>query len=152
MMIYISSACYYLYYDKPMTEEKITTASSAPLRGKIIFDKNNVKPFSGATVYIRLQDVTMQDVPSKLILQQVIKDLSYDGNDIANYHHQKKLEFELFGDIVVDVRRSYAISVHIDVDNNGKINSGDFINMESYPVITHGYPKDYVLVRVKQVK
>jgi uncharacterized lipoprotein YbaY len=136
-----------------MTEEKRTTASSAPLlRGIIIFDKNNVKPFSGATVYIRIEDVTMQDAPSKLILQQVIKDLSYDGNNISNHYHQKKLEFELFGDIVVDVRRSYAISVHIDVDNNGKINSGDFINMESYPVITYGYPKDCVLVRVKQVK
>jgi uncharacterized lipoprotein YbaY len=136
-----------------MTEEKRTTASSAPLlRGIIIFDKNNVKPFSGATVYIRIEDVTMQDAPSKLILQQVIKDVSYDGNVISNHHHQKKIEFELFGDIVVDVRRSYAISVHIDVDNNGKINSGDFINMESYPVITYGYPKDCVLVRVKQVK
>jgi len=136
-----------------MTEEKKTTASSAPLlRGIIIFDKNNVKPFSGATVYIRIEDVTMQDAPSKLILQQAIKDLSYDDNDISNHHHQKKIEFELFGDIVVDVRRSYAISVHIDVDNNGKINSGDFINMESYPVITYGYPKDCVLVRVKQVK
>ncbi|MFL6320867.1 MAG: hypothetical protein ACJ71P_15035 [Nitrososphaeraceae archaeon] len=134
-----------------MIEEKRTIASSPLIRGKIIFDKNNVKPFLGATVYIRLDDVTMQDAPSKLILQQVIKDLSYDHDDISN-HHQKKLEFELFGDIVVDVRRSYAIRVHIDVDNNGKINSGDFINMESYPVITHGYPKDSVLVRVKQVK
>ena len=137
-------------------QEKRTTASSPPLlRGKIIFDKNNVKSFSGATVYIRLEDVTMQDAPSKLISQQVINNVSYGGgaDDIAgHHHHQKKIEFALFDDeIVVDARRLYTITVNIDADNNGKINPGDFINMESYPVITHGYPKDNVSVRVRQV-
>ena len=54
--------------------------------------------------------------------------------------------------MVVDFRgRLYAVSVHIDVDNNGKINSGDFISMESYLVITDGYPKDNVIVHVRQV-
>ena len=135
-------------------QEKRTTASSPLLRGKIIFE-NNVKSFAGATVYIRLEDVTMQDAPSKLILQQVINNVSYGSgaDDIAGHnHHQKKLQFALFGDrIVVDARRLYTITVHIDVDNNGKINPGDFINMESYPVITHGYPKDSVSVYVRQV-
>lgn len=121
------------------------------VRGEIIIDKS-VKSFSGATIYVRLNDVTMQDSPSKLILQQIIKDASYDSGDISNHHHQKKLEFELFGKIIADVRRTYAISVHIDVDNNGKINSGDFINTESYPVITHGYPKGHLIVHVNQVK
>jgi len=121
------------------------------IKGDIIIDES-VKSFSGATGYIRLEDITMQDAPSKLILQQVMKGLSYNSANISNHHNQQGLEFELIGDIVVDVRRSYAISVHIDVDNNGKINSGDFINMESYPVITHGYLKRGLLVRVKRVK
>jgi hypothetical protein len=97
----MSLAYYYLCYDKPMTEkreegqqqEKNTMASSPLLRGEIFFDKNNVKSFAGATVYVRLEDVTMQDAPSKLILQQVIKGLSYGAgaDDIAgHYHHQKK--------------------------------------------------------------
>jgi uncharacterized lipoprotein YbaY len=138
--------------EKEQQEKKPAEASpSLQLRGEIIFDNNSIKSFTRATVYICLEDVTMQDAPSKLILQQVMKDVSYEVDDIAS-HHQKKLEFELFDDIVVDDRRSYAISVHVDVDNNGKINSGDFINMETYPVITHGFPKHSVLVRVKQVK
>jgi uncharacterized lipoprotein YbaY len=137
-------------------EPEKRTATAAPtsplLRGEIVFDNNNVKPFTGATVYIRLEDVTMQDVPSKLITQQVIKDVSYD-DDIAGHHHQKKLEFELFGDIeIIDSRAMYAVRVYTDVDNNGKINSGEYINMESCPVITHGYPKYSVLVRVRRVK
>jgi uncharacterized lipoprotein YbaY len=92
----------------------------------------------------------MQDAPSKLISQQVIKNVSYDSSAAG---HQKKVKFALFGDrIAIDFTRLYAISIHIDVDNNGKINSGDFINMESYPVITHGYPKKNVLVHVRQVR
>jgi uncharacterized lipoprotein YbaY len=132
-----------------MPEER--TMTTAPLvKGEISFDKKNVKSFSGATIYIRLEDVTMQDAPSKLISQQVIKNVSYDSSAAG---HQKKVKFALFGDrIAIDFTRLYAISIHIDVDNNGKINSGDFINMESYPVITHGYPKKNVLVHVRQVR
>jgi uncharacterized lipoprotein YbaY len=134
-------------------QDKRSTAASL-LRGEIILDKNKVKSFTGATVYIRLEDVTIQDASSKVISQQVINNVSYVGaNDIGgHYHRQKKIEFSLFdNEIVVDARRSYAIAVHIDVDGNGKINPGDFINVESYPVITHGHPKDNVSVRVRQV-
>jgi uncharacterized lipoprotein YbaY len=120
------------------------------VKGDIIFD-NNVKSFSGATIYIRLNDVTMQDAPSKLILQQVIKDVNYDDGNHGS-SHQKKFKFELFGNIVVDFRLRYAVSVHIDLDNDGKIGLGDLINMESYPVITHGYPKYNISVHVREVK
>ena len=134
-----------------MPEERTTATTTALVKGEISFDQNNVKSFSGATIYVRLKDVTMQDAPSKLISQQVIKNVSYDGGSVAGRHHpQKKIEFAIFGDRI-DFRRSYAVSVHIDVDNNGELNAGDFINMESYPVITRGYPKDNVSVHVRQV-
>ena len=120
------------------------------VRGDIIFDKN-VRSFSGATIYVRLSDVTMQDTSSKLILQQVTKDVNYDDAN-HNSFQKKKLKFELSGNMVVDFRQRYAVSVHIDLDNDGKIGLGDLINMESYPVITHGYPKDNVSVHVRQVK
>ena len=140
----------FLYHNGPMLEER--TMTTPLVKGEISFDQNNIKSFSGATIYVRLEDVTMQDAPSKLISQQVIKNVSYNDNSVAGRHHQKKIKFALFDDrIAVDFTRLYAIRVHIDVDNNGKINSGDLINMESYPVITYGYPKDNVLVHVRQV-
>jgi hypothetical protein len=44
---------------EPMPEERTTTT---PLvKGEISFDKKNVKSFSGATIYVHLEDVTMQD-------------------------------------------------------------------------------------------
>jgi uncharacterized lipoprotein YbaY len=121
------------------------------VKGHIVLDKN-VKSFSGATIYVSLLDVTMQDAGSKLISQQVIKDVSYycdDYNDLIC--NQKKIGFELFSDMT-NFRRMYSISVHIDVDNNGEVNLGDYISMESYPVITYGYPKDNISVRVRQLK
>jgi uncharacterized lipoprotein YbaY len=138
-----------LYHNGSMPEER--TMITPLVKGEISFDQNNVKSFSGATIYVHLEDVTMQDAPSKLISQQIIENVSYNGSSVAGHHHQKKIKFALFGHMVVDVQRLYAVSVHIDVDNNGKINSGDFINMESYPVITHGYPKDNISVHVRQV-
>lgn len=132
-----------------MPEER-TMATIPLVKGDISFDQKNVKSFSGATIYIRLEDVTMQDAPAKLTSQQVIKNVSYEGSNVAG-HHQKKIKFALFGRMVVDVRRLYSIRVHIDVDNNGKINSGDFITMESYPVFIHGYPKDNISVHVRKV-
>ena len=54
------------------------------VKGHIVLDKN-VKSFSGATIYVWLEDVTMQDAPSKLISQQVIIDVSYydDYDDLT---------------------------------------------------------------------
>jgi uncharacterized protein YuzE len=34
----------------------------------------------------------------------------------------------------------YAIRVHIDLDRDGKISGVDYINMQSYPVLTRGHP------------
>ena len=85
-----------------MTEEEEEEGKELLVKGDIIFDKD-VKSFSGATIYIHLGDVSIQDAPSKLITRQVIKDVRYD--DLAENHHQKKLEFELFDDILSDSKR-----------------------------------------------
>jgi hypothetical protein len=79
--------------DEEEQQEKRTAAFVAPLpllKGRIVFDNNSVESFTGATVYVRLDDVTMQDGPSKLILQQAISDVSYDNDDVAG-HHQKNM-------------------------------------------------------------
>ena len=44
---------------EPMPEERTTTRTL--VKGEISFDKKNVKSFSGATIYVHLEDVTMQD-------------------------------------------------------------------------------------------
>jgi len=50
----------------------------------------------------------------------------------------------------LDQRHSYSVRVHVDVNGSGEINRGDFITMQSYPVLTHGYGA-HVHVSVRQV-
>ena len=100
---------------------------------------------SDATIYISILDVTMADAPSKVILQQVVKDIDYKANNNKSYQ-----EFRIYGQIPNN-KAKYAVRVHVDVDNDGKISVGDYINMESYPVLTYGNP-NYISVKVKNVK
>jgi uncharacterized lipoprotein YbaY len=113
------------------------------VKGIIVLDEH-IKPFSGATVHILLEDVSFQDAPSKLITEQTIKNVSHDNID------QQKIEFVIYGNIV-DTQADYSIRVHGDVDKDGRISKGDFVTVQSYPVLTHG-PPDNLLVTVKEVE
>jgi uncharacterized lipoprotein YbaY len=113
------------------------------VRGEILFG-GYTKSFSGATVYVRLEDVSKLDAPSKLISEQVIKNVSYNSGD------SKAINFELYG-IMSDSRANYAISVHVDLDSDGMLSQGDFINMESYPVITNSNSTS-ISVNVREIK
>jgi uncharacterized lipoprotein YbaY len=113
------------------------------VKGEILFG-DYTKSFSGATIYVRLEDVSKLDAPSKVISEQAIRNVSYDSDD------NKVINFELYGTIP-DSRASYAVSVHVDLNNDGKLNLGDLINMESYPVITYSN-SNTVSVHVKEIK
>lgn len=112
------------------------------VEGKIIFDRL-AKSFSHGTVYIYLEDVSMADAPSRVISEQVIADVDLVATQ------DPAIEFVLYGKIH-DYNASYAIRVHADIDRDGKLSKGDFINMESYHVLTHGYPKN-ILIHVRQI-
>ncbi|HEX5734974.1 MAG TPA: YbaY family lipoprotein [Blastocatellia bacterium] len=110
--------------------------------GEILFAEQPHLP-SDVKAYVRLSDVGMADAPSRLVAEEVLTDIAQKANS------GKPIPFVLYG-ALQDQRGSYAISVLVDVDGNGKISSGDFINMQSYPVLTFGYPS-HVAVQVKKV-
>lgn len=92
--------------------------------GTISFGADAV-PFSNATAYISLLDVSMQDVPSKTVAKQVIKDIQYPPHE--------SIKFSLKGTIE-DERGMYVISAHIDVDGDGQVSVGDYITTGYYEV------------------
>jgi putative lipoprotein len=89
----------------------------------------DIVPFSKAAVYISLLDVTMQDAHSKTLASQVIKDVEYSPD--------KRIEFSLKGKIE-DERGTYIISVHVDVDGDGRVSIGDYITTGYYQVAPVG--------------
>lgn len=115
----------------------------AIVSGTIAF-ADNTPGFTGGTMYVRLIKTMMADEPSEIVSEYVRPNISYDPKFTDALYFELKYER-------VDPSVRYSVSVHIDRDMDGKISKGDFITMQSYPVLTFGYPSK-VSVLVKQVK
>jgi hypothetical protein len=113
------------------------------LRGEIVF-ANEATAFSGATLYITLEDVTYADDDAITVRELVIRNVAY--NTRAPDHLTFEIPFE-----VPNPSALYSVRIHIDLDDDGEISSGDYVNMQSYPVMTRGNPSA-VSVRVSRVK
>ncbi len=110
--------------------------------GEIVFDER-ATPFAGAAVHVRLEEVSEADAAAVLIAEEVTRDVTFDPV------RQRTIAFAIHG-AVPDQAASYLVRVHIDVDGDGVVSSGDFISTQSHPVLTHGYPR-VVTIPVRQV-
>ena len=106
------------------------------------------KPFQNAPAHVRVEDVSRMDVSATLIAAQR-KNVSVSEGDIGSAK-ESLFEFEIQGEIT-DERNLYVVSVHVDVDGDGKISRGDYITTGLYPVLTRENP-DHVVVDVNEVK
>lgn len=97
------------------------------VRGGITFEEG-APTFRDATAYVRLEDVTTADAPSRLVAQQVLRGLSTPPRG-------GRIPFELQVD-AIDERASYNVFVLVDLDGDGKVSPGDFTTVQSYPVLT----------------
>jgi uncharacterized lipoprotein YbaY len=93
------------------------------------------------SVIVDVLDVTEQDAPSKRIARASLT--VTDGSSIPFSVSLSSAD--------VDETRDYTISSHVDVDGDQKISSGDWITMESFPVLTRGNG-DRAAVRVRLVR
>ena len=112
------------------------------LKSNLIFPQST-RIFPQAVGYIRLEEVSRADTPSNIISEQVIRKIS------DKIRTENRLEVNLYGPNL-NRRLNYAVNVHIDSDGNGQINRGDYINTESYPVLTFGR-SNQVTVKLKLI-
>ncbi len=108
------------------------------VKGEIKFAAKPDLPAS-AKMYVRLLNTSLADAPSAVIAEQVIDHLNKD----------ERVTFRLEPDSI-DERDTYTVSVLVDLDGDGKVSKGDYISMQSYPVLTFGSPTE-VTIEVKQV-
>ncbi|NPE28796.1 hypothetical protein HNV12_12695 [Methanococcoides sp. SA1] len=98
------------------------------VQGDIIFDEP-VESFSNTTIYLKVEDVSLQDVSSVIISENSIIGVSMDADDIQTvsyliYHPE------------LDERMTYSLSVHVDVDGDGSLSKGDYYSTWHNPVPT----------------
>lgn len=94
------------------------------IEGEITF-KGLQSPISGASVYVRLDDISVQDGAGKTLVEQVIRDVSVDPESphaIRYLIEHRELE----------PKDTYKIRVHVDSDNSGDVSQGDFAQTSSY--------------------
>ncbi|MDD3043572.1 MAG: YbaY family lipoprotein [Methanosarcinaceae archaeon] len=110
-------------YDMPAIREE-GNESYGLIEGSILFEET-APALEGVSAYIQLKDVSLMDAPSIEISRTVIED--------ATVNSEGKIPFSLeFPEL--EERRTYALSVHIDVDGDGKISKGDYLTMTHYDV------------------
>lgn len=98
-------------------------------------------PARPAPLRVRLLDVTHVDAAADVVAEQVVPGAVLDG--------AAGVAFELRAG-AVDPSRDYIVEAHLETGGGGKVHPGDYLSMESYPVLTHGAP-DRVTVEVLPV-
>jgi uncharacterized lipoprotein YbaY len=116
---------------------KLTVSAMKTLTGTVTYLPRVALP-ENAVVRVQLQDVSMQDVASTVLAEQIIET---NGQQVP-------IPFSLsYDETKLEPNRIYALSVRITV--------GDkllWINTEQIRVLGEGYPSDNVEVRVNQVQ
>jgi uncharacterized lipoprotein YbaY len=88
--------------------------------------------------------VSQADAPARVVGEQVIHNVSRQSG------RPRALPIDLRSEMPKE-GSSYVVRVHVDVDEDGQISRGDYITMESYPVLTFGHP-NLVTVQLHEVE
>jgi uncharacterized lipoprotein YbaY len=121
----------------------MSSSSETPLvEGEILLGETQ-RSFTGATVHVQLEDVSYADAPSRVVAEQVIPDVSHESGTEHN------LTFALYGNMP-DEKGRYIVTVRVNLQGQGRVIRGDYLSMESHPVLTHGNPNQ-ISVRLREV-
>ncbi len=95
--------------------------------GTIVFGAD-VEPFTGATAYIRLEDVTRADAPARVTAETILRDVRIDGQGA------KELQF-IINVPALERSARYVLRVHVDLDGDGQVGFGDYVSTASHPIL-----------------
>jgi uncharacterized lipoprotein YbaY len=115
--------------------------SDKRVTGEIVFPEG--AEFTGATVFVQLIDSGMMDTSASALAEQIIRNFSYRIGD-------PPLKFELRPNANLNEQAFLAVTAHISMTGKDDVEMGDYMTMQSYPVLNHGYP-DSVTIEVRRV-
>ena len=101
------------------------------IRGNVILP-NVQLPNQTADLIVQVEDVSRADAPSQVVGEQRVSGVSVSAGQTLPF------SIEVPSDRV-DPKHSYSVRVHVDMTGSGKVEPGDLITTQSYPVLTHGH-------------
>jgi uncharacterized lipoprotein YbaY len=110
--------------------------------GEIVLPPTGL-PSNAASVVVRVEDISRADAPAIVVGEQ--------RQDAVRLHPSATLPFRVeVPTEQLNERALYSVSAHIDTSGSGRVDRGDLVSTETYPVLTRGYGTE-VRVRVKPV-
>lgn len=110
--------------------------------GELVFAERPTLPATAVAV-VKLLDVSLADAPATVVAEHLLRNIAADANA------GRPLPFVLSA-AAPDPQASYIVSAHVDCANDGRVSPGDYLTMESYPVLTYGHPTR-VIITVRRV-
>lgn len=121
----------------------MSPATQLLIEGVIVLGPE-VGSFSGAEARVYLEDVSRTDAAARVVAQEVIPNIAHQAGQESTF------AFQICGEAVVSDAH-YSVRVHIDLQGRAEVQVGDYVSVQSYPVLTFGHP-NRVILRVKEVR
>lgn len=99
------------------------------VRAEIVLPRD--APRWAEQVVVRVEDVSRADAPSTVLAERRLRSVALPDAGVL------EVEVEVPGSLV-DPRRTYAVSVHVDISGSGEVGRGDLVSTQSHPVLTRG--------------
>jgi uncharacterized lipoprotein YbaY len=116
--------------------------SARTISGTIQFEDVR-QPAQDVTVYVRVEEVSRLDAPASRVAEVVLR-------GVHIFPGSPPIPFTM-GEIFPVPSRRYVVRVHADVDGDGKVSRGDYVSVQSYPVLDTA-EADSVDIVVREVR
>lgn len=107
------------------------------IQGQVELPERNL---NGAVLTVRLEEVSMMDIPAVTIAQHTEHEVS--GGQAVRF------KFESAHD--PDERARYQVSAHLSLNGDDTVRQGDYVTPQAHPVLTQGH-SDQVALTLKAV-
>jgi uncharacterized lipoprotein YbaY len=115
---------------------------SRVIRGEITIPPD-APPFTPAQAVVELEDISRADAPSEVVARLKLTPGELRGGDVISFTLDVPAD-------KLNESHLYSVRVHLDLTGSQEIKVGDYITVQSYPVLTRGY-KDEVRIAVRRI-
>jgi hypothetical protein len=113
------------------------------ISGTIRF-QNVTRSAQNVTVYVRIDETSHADAAAARLAEVVLHGVSiFPGSPPLGFTMRE---------LIPRASGRYSVRVHADVDGDGRVSRGDYISMQSYPVLLTGENSDVIDIVAREVR